>query len=98
MGRLGSNETRNQKQSEEEAVSACRLCRWRRKGIGRGECRKQSADSKPCGNLQMVSSTLLASKSHFGESLRTGAYVKVLFWTDAGNILGLLPPSGLEHS
>lgn len=23
----------------------------------------------------------------------TGAYVKVLFWTDAGNILGLLPPS-----
>ena len=29
--------------------------------------------------------------------LRTGAYVKVLFWTDAGNILGLLPPSGLDR-
>mmetsp|Transcript_48021 Transcript_48021/g.89916 ORF Transcript_48021/g.89916 Transcript_48021/m.89916 type:complete len:640 (+) Transcript_48021:77-1996(+) len=24
---------------------------------------------------------------------QTGAYVKVLFWTDAGNILGLIPPS-----
>ena len=29
---------------------------------------------------------------------RTGAFVKVLFWTDSGNILGLVPPSGLATS
>ena len=28
---------------------------------------------------------------------RTGAFVKVLFWTDSGNILGLVPASGSAY-